>query len=628
MLISLIKWFHPPTFPNDEDKTRSALLLNVVLNTFLFALPVILAGIILGGSIARREITLAVVACAWLLVFGTRLMMLAGRVALAGTLIVFIVFIATTLALYNRGTVRAPAITFYFLAIVIAGLTISRRAIIWTAAFSAIASTIMFMAEKTGGILPKADLTTVDTSQGVSFTVVFMVTAILLYRAVKSMDEALARAREELAVRKQTEAALQRFGAQLETLHEIDRALLSANSLRDIALGALARIRQLIPSPRASISLFDFSKNEAFFLAADYVGELHVGETPITLEAYGQHIIAELQQNKPCFVNDVLTDPRSTALDGILAGYGIQAWLYLPLLYQEQLIGALNLGRSPGKPFTAEDAQIAHDIANQLAIAIQQTNLYNSLQNELAERRQAEETVRKLNIELEERVTERTAELESFSYSISHDLRAPLRAVNGYAGILEQDYLKLLPAEAQGHLEKIKSASRKMGALIDELLAFSRLGRSQLNKRNADLNALTRAVIESLALEIGDRTIEWSLADLPPAQADPTLIQQVFANLMGNAVKYTRGRNPARIAIGCLPQNVEQVYFIRDNGAGFDMKYADKLFSVFQRLHNEEEFEGTGIGLATVHRIITRHGGRIWAEAEPDKGATFYFTLA
>ena len=218
-------------------------------------------------------------------------------------------------------------------------------------------------------------------------------------------------------------------------------------------------------------------------------------------------------------------------------------------------------------------------------------------------------------------------ELEAFSYSVSHDLRAPLRAVNSFAQIIKNDFTTGMDPMGLGYLDKVIASGERMTQLIDDLLSFSHTSRKELKKQEVDFNALARAVIETLAPEISSRQIEWNLADLPSAQADPALIQQVFANLIGNAVKYSRNRSPARIEIGSLVQNGETVYFVRDNGAGFDMQYANKLFGVFQRLHSDNLFEGTGIGLATVQRIIHRHGGRIWAEAEVDQGAIFYFTL-
>ncbi|CAG0959742.1 two-component system, OmpR family, sensor histidine kinase KdpD [Geobacteraceae bacterium] len=256
--------------------------------------------------------------------------------------------------------------------------------------------------------------------------------------------------------------------------------------------------------------------------------------------------------------------------------------------------------------------------------------------NESLERRVAERTedIRRLNEELEERVTERTTQLksallhmESFSYSISHDLRAPLRAVNGYAHILLEDFGPNLPAEAQRYLGQISSNGTRMAALIDDLLTFSRLSRHPLNRETVDPADVVSAVLEELEREREGRTVQVSVGELPPCQADPSLIRQVFANLLSNALKYSRKREDALVEVGSFQKDGATVYFVRDNGVGFDMAYADKLFGVFQRLHRSEDFEGTGVGLAIVHNIVTRHGGTIWADSAPGQGATFFFTV-
>ncbi|MBI5278107.1 MAG: response regulator [Burkholderiales bacterium] len=219
-------------------------------------------------------------------------------------------------------------------------------------------------------------------------------------------------------------------------------------------------------------------------------------------------------------------------------------------------------------------------------------------------------------------------ELESFSYSVSHDLRAPLRSINGYSQMLARDSASTLSPEARRYLGIITDASVQMDQLIDDLLEFSRMGRAELRESIVDPEALAREVVQTLDRANEGRTIVWQIAPLPPVLGDASMLRQVFANLLGNAVKYTRPRDPARIEISSAGEEDGRVVVsVRDNGVGFDMQYADRLFGVFQRLHRADEFEGTGIGLASVRRIVERHGGRVWAEGRPGEGATFHFTL-
>jgi len=249
----------------------------------------------------------------------------------------------------------------------------------------------------------------------------------------------------------------------------------------------------------------------------------------------------------------------------------------------------------------------------------------------VTERRQAENEIRHLNKNLAERSLEvevANKELEAFSYSVSHDLRAPLRAVDGFSRILLEEHASQLSEEGQGFLSRVRENALNMGQLIDDLLTFSRLSRQPLKKQNILTADLARQVLDGLKQEQNGRRIEASVADLPQCEGDPNLLKQVFVNLLSNAVKYTDKREVSRIEVGSEKINGEIIYFVKDNGAGFNMKYANKLFGVFQRLHRSEEYEGTGVGLAIVQRVVHRHGGRIWAEAAVDKGASFYFTLS
>lgn len=256
------------------------------------------------------------------------------------------------------------------------------------------------------------------------------------------------------------------------------------------------------------------------------------------------------------------------------------------------------------------------------------------LSTDITKERKLNEELIKHKEHLEDIVAERTAELkaankelESFSYSVSHDLRAPLRHINGFTDILLKRIKNNLDEKDLRYFEHITDSTKKMGILIDELLVFSRMGRTEMKREKIDLNKLISDTISNLNQDTDGRNIKWEIEKLPEVKADPTMLQLVYQNLIGNALKYTRYRDVVEISIGSKKDDKDYIFFVSDNGVGFNMKYKDKLFGVFQRLHHSDEFEGTGIGLANVHRIITRHGGKTWAESEIDKGATFFFSL-
>src|ERR1700732_3567737 len=255
----------------------------------------------------------------------------------------------------------------------------------------------------------------------------------------------------------------------------------------------------------------------------------------------------------------------------------------------------------------------------------------DNLQVELEQRRHREDEIRKLNEELANRALEleaTTKELESFSYSVSHDLRAPLRHVAGYSELLQRQASSLLDEKSHRYIRTILESAKRMGNLIDDLLAFSRIGRAETKKTEVDLEQLVKEVVAEIGQETKGRDIAWKIGALPVCYGDRSMLGLVVVNLVSNAVKFTRMRRPAEIEIGCVDGNKNEIeVFVRDNGAGFDMQYVNKLFGVFQRLHLPEQFEGTGIGLATVQRIIHRHGGKVRGEGAVDQGAIFYVSL-
>jgi light-regulated signal transduction histidine kinase (bacteriophytochrome) len=335
-----------------------------------------------------------------------------------------------------------------------------------------------------------------------------------------------------------------------------------------------------------------------------------------------------LRTGVPDCCNDIAGTARMVPWHETTRKHGLLATASFPFHLRGTTVGVLVLYAGETGYFLDDEMRLLLSVASDISLALE------ALERE-QQRNQAEQQVHQLNAELEQRVLQRTAqleaankELEAFSYSVSHDLRAPLRAVNGFAGRVLKEFEPQVPADARQHLERIRNGTQRMGELIDDLLAFSRLSRESMSCRVVDSVKLVQVVVGESAPQREGRQIEINIGKLPDCHGDPALLKQVWFNLISNAIKYTGGRELAIIDIGCERKNNEDIFFVRDNGAGFNMKYANKLFGVFQRLHRADEFEGTGVGLAVVQRIIHRHGGRIWADAAQGRGATFYFTIA
>lgn len=276
------------------------------------------------------------------------------------------------------------------------------------------------------------------------------------------------------------------------------------------------------------------------------------------------------------------------------------------------------------KPIVTGILRTKVEVFVELAIARQK------LQDEIAERARIGTEISKLNMILEQRnedLVAANADLETFAHSVSHDLRAPLRHIQGFISLLAETANEKLADGERDYIATIEKAAQRMGQLIDDLLAFSRIGRAGITKRQVDMSGLVQECLDELEPDLAARRIDWEIGPLPRTPGDHNLLRQVWANLLANAVKYTRPRDRARIQVAASTQDNEVVFYVQDNGVGFDMAYADRLFGVFQRLHNEDEFEGTGIGLANVRRIVQRHGGRTWAEAQEGEGAKIFFSL-
>jgi signal transduction histidine kinase len=419
------------------------------------------------------------------------------------------------------------------------------------------------------------------------------------------------RRREQL---ERARASLSRHRERLRILGEIDRAVAAEMPAETVAAAVIRPLRELLGVPRAIVNRFDLAAGEAEWVAAAGRRRTHVGPGV----RYSMRLMGDfegLRRGEPQVV-DVAALPAGPETQALLAS-GVRYYKVVPMIAGGELLGAISFGGAT-PDFEAEHVAIAQEVATQLAIAMVQTRLLQSV------RRQADD--------LEARVRARTGELEAanqeldaFSYSVSHDLRAPARAVDGYARILEEDYGARLDDEGRRLLGVVRGEAGRMGELIDDLLALSRTGRQAMHSARVDMNGLVREVLGELRGEFPAAQV--ALAPLPPATGDRVLLRQVWANLIGNALKYS-SRSPApRVEVGAREDGAETEYWVRDNGAGFDPRYAGKLFAVFQRLHDADEFPGTGVGLAIVQRVVTRHGGRVAAEGKPGEGARFCFTL-
>ena len=324
---------------------------------------------------------------------------------------------------------------------------------------------------------------------------------------------------------------------------------------------------------------------------------------------------------------DFAEDPRMAPWRERALARGFRSSAAFPLFMGGKVEGVLTLYSGQTGFFNQEEVSVLNSLAQDLSFAME------SMDRE-AKRRQAEAEIRRLNEELEQRVKERTAELEfvnreleSFIYSVSHDLKAPVRAIQGFSRMLAVEHADRLDAEGLRLLQVVSDNTILMHHLIDDLLALSRLGRQELRKGRVNLTSMARQVFDRLREQAPERDLRLTMGDLPPGWGDQSLLYQVMENLLNNAVKYTRAKKTAVIEVGGKEEEKETIYYVKDNGVGFEERYAGKLFGVFQRLHGREEYEGTGVGLAIVKRIIERHGGRVWAEGKVDGGATFYFAL-
>jgi PAS domain S-box-containing protein len=421
----------------------------------------------------------------------------------------------------------------------------------------------------------------------------------------------------DITERKRTEERLRRSAERLAVLHDMDQAILAARSPAEIGRAALGRVRRMVPCHRCTVVLFDFPRGQAHVIAGFAAG------APMPAGLVGMDRLSPgevLRRGAVRSIDDLAAVESPAPLLQELRDEGMRSVLSVPLLVESETIGEINLASSAPHAFTPEHRDIAVEVAAPLAIAIQQARLREELGRQAGE--------------LERRVAERgaalraaTAELETMLYAVSHDLRDPLRHICGFTQLLLDDAGPALDPAVQHYARRIGEGASRMSGLVDDLVHLARVARQDLMRRPVDLATLAEDVVSQLQPQTEGRAVDWRVQPLPTVDCDPALVRLALQSLLSNALKFSRPRDHTVITIRPIEHEGQAGLAVQDNGVGFKMAYAGKLFGVFQRLHRSDEFEGNGAGLALVQRVAQKHGGRVWADSGAEGGATFYLTL-
>ena len=424
-----------------------------------------------------------------------------------------------------------------------------------------------------------------------------------------------------LADRKRAEEMQHRYLERLDLLHRMDQSILGARSPDAVAQAAMHHIIHMVPCDRATIVTFDDEMSTGTLQAMYSRVETEIG-AGLCLPFSAFYVSSGMSDGEPLVIDDMATSDHDSDVARMLVTRGIRSCAAVPMMIEGRMIGSIYVGQERAGGFLAEHLDIVTEAANSLATVIYHAQLHAALIKSAGE----------LEMRVERRTCELAAanrELEAFSYSVSHDLRAPLRRIDGFCQALEEDHEGSLNAEGVAYLGRVRKATRHMAGLIDDILHLARVTRCEMTTEPLNMSGLVLSMHNELERQNPGRAVELSVAPGVTGQGDPRLLHILVANLMGNAWKFTAREENAVLEFGVsgARDHGKPVYFFKDNGVGFDMKGQDKLFRPFQRLHSGDEFQGSGVGLATAQRIVHRHGGTLWAEGTPGVGAVFYFTL-
>lgn len=613
---SLSSRFSPPQIENSEVGRVAAVLNSIILISLAIAIVYLFYFGLSYGFELRFFLMLLVIP---FLIF-IRLLLYRQKVRLVGWLFSMGLFGFVVFLTMITGGVSSSITIGYLTIILLAGVVLGIKESLLFTILSILAGLLVALLQETYGlnfILPYSPL-----SRWIHLNGFLILSALLVIITIRTRNQALQQMQVELDDRKKAEAVLERHARYLETLHEIAISLLDRRDPDQLLHLIVERAGELVGTPHGYLDLvlpdgsalaqkvgtgvFASSNGETFAIGEGVSGQVFLSGESMCVDDYSN------------WEHRTFTDVSQQ----------FKAVMGVPLYLGDSVVGVIGLAYvEEGRSFVKAQSGLVSRLAALASLALENAGLVQALNTELAERERAEELLRQANESLEQRVRERTAELEAFTYSVSHDLRAPLRGIDGYSRLLLDEYSGRLDGQAQFYLDQVRQATQNMGRLIDDLLQLSRINRAALTVEKVDLSSLAESILFNLRRQFPRRQVRWEIQPDVIGAGDHRLLGLVLENLLENAYKFTQNRPEARIEFGQQEMPDGTAYFVRDNGIGFNMIYADKLFQAFSRLHDQVEYPGTGVGLAIVWRIIQRHGGKVWAESQVGEGATFYFSL-